>query len=241
MIDLLNLSKDLSADVLDVFFPPFCLVCDDPGSKYGLCSCCYDKILFIKSNRCEKCGLMLGPHSGARRRCPKCETVHFFFTHTYALTAYKSPVRELIHALKYQKDFSVIRVLKMIIEEGLRNLSVPDIYTRVVPVPLYLNDEIKRGFNQAGILARSIARRLKAPYSRMVKKRKPTPKQVRLQRAERRKNLQDAFSCTRETVKHETVLLVDDVFTTGSTLSACAEVLKKTGGAKQVDTLVIAR
>ncbi len=183
----------------------------------------------------------LVPFAGQPSRCNTCRTTHFFFRHTYAACTYKAPLNELIQALKYRRDFAVVPLLGRILAQGMETHAVPREYAGVVPVPLHFTDELRRGFNQSDLLSQYAAKRLNTRVRRILAKQRSTPKQVRLHRAERKKNLAGAFICRQGCVTGDTLLLVDDVFTTGATLSECAKVLKKQGGAKNVDVLVLAR
>jgi ComF family protein len=119
-------------------------------------------------------------------------------------------------------------------------LPAPDL---IVPVPLHPKRLRERGFNQSGVLAGELARKIKVPVSFDVIRRKhQTLPQTRLKRAERLKNVKGAFEiCDVDTVRGRRVLLVDDVYTTGTTLSECARILKSKGGASEVHALTVTR
>ena len=111
----------------------------------------------------------------------------------------------------------------------------------LVPVPLHRKRLRERGFNQALLLAKELSRRTEIPYQgRMLQKRKATPPQVQLNGGEREKGIKGAFHITdREGVEGKTILLIDDVYTTGATVNECSKVLIR-GGAKRVDVLTLA-
>jgi len=237
----LKIAEDMYHDCLDLFYPVSCACC---GRQFhtldGVCVSCWEDIPHIHGDRCTKCGKQLEPYSGENTRCNVCRTVHYYFRNTYALCRYESPVREMLHSLKYGRDFSVVPAFRRIIKNGMC-LSRAGEYDCTVPVPLFFIDRLCRGFNQSAVFARYAAKLLGIACVHVLKKKRATHTQVSLSRAERRKNLENAFSCRRHVLKGKTVLLVDDVFTTGSTLSECAKMLRKKGGAVAVDTLVIAR
>ena len=119
-------------------------------------------------------------------------------------------------------------------------LDAPDL---IVPVPLHPKRLSQRGFNQAGLLALELGRKIKAPVSTdaLVRKNQTLP-QTRLKRGERLKNVKGAFEIPDDSkVRGRRILLIDDVFTTGTTLSECAKVLKRKGGASEVYALTVTR
>lgn len=151
-------------------------------------------------------------------------------------------VRDRIHQLKFgaQIEWAPPLVELLEIAHSGWELPHPDL---IVPVPLHPKRLKERGFNQSGLLAGELAHRLKAPVSFDALKRKSqTQPQTRLNREERLKNVKGAFEVTDAgKVRGRRVLLVDDVFTTGTTLSECARTLKRKGGATEVVALTVTR
>ena len=199
---------------------------------------------------CALCGRVLdAPLDGAV--CAACwETViprvSCFTLHTIAvaqaLGPYDGPLRELLHALKYGRRRSVApRLSAMMAAEGRQVLSGADL---VVPVPLHWRRRRERGFNQS----EELARHLGVPAGQLLRRIKATRPQVDLPAAERRDNVRDAFATGRSLIGRPedrplegyTIVLVDDVATTGATLDACARVLRAAGAA-EVRALTAAR
>ncbi len=232
--------KTIAQGFSDLVFPESCISCSSTGEG-RLCRSCEQDILFTGENRCLKCGTALGAFSGLRKNCPECRSQSYPFRNVYAFCRYREPVKDLIHSLKYGKDFSALPVICRIIRQGIELQKVNDTYDCTVPVPLFKGDEMRRGFNQAAEIAAIASEELKTITVPLLKKRRKTPKQVSLHKSERRRNLEDVFCCSDGVCTQKTVLLVDDVFTTGSTLAECARVLRKQGSAKTVDVLVLAR
>lgn len=230
----------ISGDLLDLFYPDACSVCGTTLKGEGVCGVCFGSIPFISPDRCIKCGKQLEPWSGECSRCNECRTVHYYFRKTYALCRYGEPVRKMIRGFKYGKDFSLVPAFRRIIRGGIPFHGITG-YECVVPVPLHVTDRVRRGFNQSALFAEYASAIMDTPFLRVLRKKHRTHTQVSLSRAQRKKNLKGAFTCSKNSLSGKTVLLVDDVFTTGSTLSECAETLRKQGGASRVDTLVIAR
>lgn len=143
--------------------------------------------------------------------------------------AYRSPIRELLHAFKYGGRLSVGRALGDWMAGLLPRLPVGPV-DAVVPVPLHPARLRERGFNQAAVLAEAVARTARAPVLDILERRRRTAAQWRLGRRRRADNLQDAFQASeRRDLRGLSLLLIDDVCTTGRTLSECARALEGRG------------
>lgn len=141
----------------------------------------------------------------------------------------KGPLKEMIHHLKYTGYKSFAEDLGHLIFLRL-NKKIPPGKILVVPVPLHPKKESERGFNQAELIAEYFSKKLKLSGACVLVRTKETETQVKLDRNERLKNLKGAFACRdKKTVKGKTILLVDDVTTTGATLNECAKVLLESG------------
>jgi ComF family protein len=215
-----------------LFYPATCVVCSGnvERSEY-LCASCRGRAPRIVPPFCAKCS---EPFPGAITQtfsCANCEhrVLHF----NCAVAAYRSRglVRKLVHEFKYAKQ----RHLRYPVAEWLREtLSDPRLHGRhfdlIVPVPLHPARERERGFNQAALLAELLAQSVAAPVRPVLERIRYTTTQTAHDRAERMENLRDAFRLRKNRdVRDLRVLLIDDVLTTGSTLSECARVLKAAG------------
>jgi ComF family protein len=160
------------------------------------------------------------------------------FDAAYASGAYEGTLRELIHLFKYQR----IRTLaKPLAERLLSAYPREQRFDVIVPMPLHWFRRWQRGFNQSDLLARLVSRRCGIPIVQAVRRTRATPPQAGLTSARRRTNVRGAFSPARAaSVQGLRVLLVDDVMTTGATVSACARALKA-AGASYVAVLALAR
>jgi competence protein ComFC len=215
-----------------LFYPATCVVCSADVERHEyLCEGCRGRAPRITPPFCAKCS---EPFSGAITQpfgCANCEhrTLHF----DSAISAYRSRglVRQLVHALKYGHQ----RHLRHPLAEWLgETLNDPRLHGRrfdlIVPVPLHPARERERGFNQATLLAELLAHRVAVPLRLALERIRYTKTQTAYDRAERMENLHDAFRLRKNlNVRQLHVLLIDDVLTTGSTLSECARVLKKAG------------
>lgn len=149
---------------------------------------------------------------------------------------------EAIHALKYQRKIPAGVVLGKILSAHVANLLPFGDYDRIIPVPLHKKRLRKRGFNQSLILARAMARDFSLPLDfQSLKRRVHTDPQIGLGRKQRETNVREAFECVRrDQIANSRILLIDDVYTTGSTVRECSRVLLE-GGAKSVAVATVAR
>jgi len=153
-------------------------------------------------------------------------------------TETQSPLAVALHRYKYARDVTFGRWLGELLADRCPLTIDHDV---IIPVPLHVERLRWRGFNQALLLARPLARRYRIPVDPFLLRRvRPTPPQVGLSEAERRRNLVGAFAVRdAAALRGRQILLVDDVYTTGATVDACARALRR-GGAKRVDVLVLA-
>jgi ComF family protein len=196
-----------------------------------LCADCQSRAPRINAPFCAKCS---EPFFGAITQtfsCANCEhrTLHF----DAAVAAYRSRglVRQLVHDFKYGRQRHLRHPLAEWLGETMLDARLRDRrFDLIVPVPLHAARERERGFNQATLLAELLAARLRLPLRPVLERIRYTTTQTAYDRAERMENLQDAFRLRKNRdVRQLRVLLIDDVLTTGSTLSECARVLKAAG------------
>jgi competence protein ComFC len=215
-----------------LFYPPLCVVClsDVDGNEY-LCASCRARAPRITPPFCAKCS---EPFSGAITQtfsCANCE--HRLLHFDSAVAAYRSRglVRKLVHEFKYGRQRHLRHPLSEWLGETLDDPRLRDRrFDLIVPVPLHPARERERGFNQAALLAELLARRVAVPLRAVLERVRYTTTQTAYDRAERMENLHDAFRLRKNmNVRELHVLLIDDVLTTGSTLSECARVLKDAG------------
>lgn len=231
--------------ILHLLFPRECVgcSCDLAWNAEGfLCPACKRELKVPGPLICQRCGTVLkagGAHCyacrGSRGKRYKCKIIR-------SAWQFNAPSRALIHALKYGGlDYLAPLMAEDMVHRfsQLKELAGADL---IVPVPLHRLKLRQRGYNQSELLARCFARKTGLPFleNGLVRVRN-TPSQTALNRAGRLENMTGAFSCVRpEAVKGRTVLLIDDVATTGATLEGCAQALKQ-GGAKQVLAYTYAR
>jgi ComF family protein len=189
---------------------------------------------------CASCGTPFqnGFPLDTEGRCAICRSGLRGFDTAYCYGFYEGVLRKLIHQFKY----SGIRPLAHPLGEMLSSaLPREERFDAVVPVPLHWRRQWGRAFNQSELLAEELSRRTGLPMMRALRRVRSTATQAGLTNAARRRNVTGAFACMRAaTVKGKSILLIDDVMTTGSTAAACAVVLKR-AGVKKVALLTLAR
>lgn len=211
-------------------------------SRLPVCDQCLSAIRPIGDGLCSICGeRLLGPYAlsgGSDVLCGLCRRLEPPYVKAAAYGSYESGLRELIHLLKYDGVRPAANVLGRMLAEAVATLQPLLLENRlvVVPVPLHPRKRRQRGFNQAEVIARA-ALKLEAlrrfEIDAVLDRTRETQSQIGLSRHQRRENLRGAFVVTApEAIRDREVLLVDDVFTTGTTVSECARVLRRAGAAK---------
>jgi ComF family protein len=218
-----------------VFFPPQCVHCRglvEGGGFRHLCGRCAQRLDFVRAPHCPICGY---PFFGAveeGRSCPHCVALAPAFRAGCTAVLLRGPARSLIMEFKYHQGRHVLADLEEIFRRSAPILA----HVRgavLVPVPLHPRKERERGYNQSALLAGALARaagggtRVEAVLRRSV----DTPTQTAFDRRARQANLKNAFALRRRPGLNPSLryILVDDVFTTGSTLNGCARVLRRAG------------
>jgi ComF family protein len=234
------------------FFPSDCRICGAPLvniSRLPVCQPCLSDMRPIAGGVCSICGeRALSPYavSGAgETRCGLCRRLEPPFAKAVAYGSYEAGLRELIHLLKYEQVRPAAAVLGRMLAEAVSRLE--SCWTEgpvvVVPVPLHVRKLRQRGFNQSELIARAAIERDAIKLGtgsgrpvlqpRVLERRRETQSQTGLTRHQRRENIRGAFAVARpEAIASREVLLVDDVFTTGTTVSECARILRRAGASK---------
>ncbi|CAM2914298.1 double zinc ribbon domain-containing protein [Rariglobus hedericola] len=231
----MNAAREILRGMTDMVFPPVCLGCGglvEGGRLRHICVKCEPMIYLVEPPSCSTCGSPFFGEVEGERMCPHCEGLHPQYGEGRTVTLFKGPARALIHELKYHKGHHVLAD----VEEVVRGSAHVMEFVRgsiLVPVPLHPRKERERGYNQTALLAGALARaaggttRIEALLDRVV----DTPSQTTFDRKARRANLKNAFALAKGATINPAspYILVDDVFTTGSTLNSCAGVLRRAG------------
>jgi len=216
----------------EALLPASCLLCGGDGARPVLCPGCQGDLPLLPSAHCPRCAepTPYGEH------CGRCLHAPLHFDRAFALFLYDFPLDRLIHALKYGHRLGVAAWFGA----GLAEAIAPAAGFLVVPMPLHPQRLKERGFNQAGEIARPLARRLGLSCaSEALLRTRDTAAQASLPLAKRTGNVRGAFEC-RQDFSGRSILLVDDVMTTGATLDEAARSLKL-HGATTVWAAVVAR
>ena len=233
-------TKRISQVVLDIILPPKCMSCSCVVNQHGnLCPECWDNLSYIGKHKCHICGLPFEFDMGEKAICPACTNDKPEFKKAVAVCKYEGAGRKIAIKLKFGDSTNLAPYMaKMMSTAGRDLISECEI---IAPVPLHYRRKLKRKYNQASMLALNIAKITGKAYApKLLKRVKATKQQTKLSKKARKENVQDAFAAANMDIKGKKVLLVDDVMTTGATMSECAKALK-TAGAKKVCCVVFAR
>lgn len=217
--------RRLGRAALDLVFPPRCAVCAREGAF--LCDGCVAALAPAEPPRCPRCW-QPGPDASP---CLDCRLQPPAFDGLRAAFVYQGPARELIHALKYRGITALAGPMAALLAERMRQHRLEA--DLLVPVPLSARRRRARGYNQAEALARALAKEGGWPFlaTAVIRVRHGPPQTRSADAEERRRNVTGAFLCREPAVAGKRVLLLDDVTTTGATLSSCAASLKDAGAA----------
>ena len=210
------------------------------------CDSCLRGIPALSGALCRRCGAQFPSPRDPGHLCSHCMDRALYFRRARACATYfateekAGPLEKVLHRYKYGRDLSLAIVLGKVLAD--RCPFPADGYDLIVPVPLHLERLRWRGFNQAQLLAAELARRCRLRLNPFALERvRPTVPQVGLDAAARRRNVVGAFRVGDRTgIARRRVLLVDDVYTSGSTTNECSRALRR-AGAEVVDVLVLAR
>ena len=234
--------SSIAAATLDLVIPPLCLACRKPlASHDALCATCWRQIRFISAPHCDRLGIPLSFDTGSITVSSKALANPPDYDRARAVAEFGPLMRTLVHAFKYQDRHDARRLFgRWLASAGSELLTDADI---LVPVPLHRWRLLRRKFNQSGLLALELSRLVNIPTNPFVLVRtRATSQQVGLTETARRRNVSGAFEVpdhARRKVAGRRIVLIDDVITTGNTVSACARALQRAGAAR-VDVLALA-
>ena len=220
----------ISNRIKTLFYPPICPLCEEvlSGGKTRICDRCRSKITYLTEPTCLRCGKEID--DAEREYCEDCKTKPKSYVKGFPAMRYREPVKRGIVNFKYhnKKTYAESFAYEIIKTHGrdIKKIS-PEV---LIPVPVHKNKLEQRGYNQAEALAGSLGRYLDIPVDASILKRTvTTTPQKPLDKEERQKNLERAFISDQKQVQYKKVMLVDDIYTTGSTIEACTKVLKACG------------
>ncbi len=220
--------------VLDFIYPPRCGGCGKPGTRW--CAECRSTLRPVPHQRaCPTCDLPLEPG----QPCPDCSRHGPEFDMLRSVYIYEGVLRKAIHRLKFQNDLGLAETFSADLVDEFQFLGWP--IDLITAVPLSKRRKKERGYNQSGLLARNLAWAVKIPYRpALVTRNRETVSQVGLEAPQRLDNVSGAFTAQKENCSGQNILVIDDIATTGATLSACALALREAGACK-IFALTLAR
>ncbi len=229
--------------LLDLLLPPRCLRCGEVVVETGvICGVCWPEMHFISRPSCAACGIPFETDPGPGALCGACTADRPPYDRARAVFVYDDASRQLVFNLKYRDGTDIAPALGgWLARAGAEQLAAADL---VVPVPLHWTRLFMRRFNQSALLAQALSQRGEVAFvPDLLIRTRATPSQTGLGFLGRNRNVRGAFRVKakrRDILKGRRVLLIDDVFTTGSTVNACVRALLKSGAAA-VDVLTLAR
>lgn len=230
--------------IINLLYPAICHSCGKKTIEWNknLCSECIKKIEQRLPPFCIKCGKQLVGEPDMIDSCSDCKKDTLYFDRAWSVCHYDGIIKELVHNFKYKKTIGLAKEFSDIILNFMGKYNIAKDAELVASIPMHPKRLFEREINQSDILAKNIAKRLRLAYTQgLLKKTKYTPLQSKLKRNERIKNLWGSFRIKNGSlVKNKNILLIDDIFTTGSTVNECAKILKK-AGARYIEVVTLAR
>lgn len=241
--------KKVVSSLSAVFFPSDCRLCDTPlvsVSRLPVCPECLASLAPIRIAQCVLCGERLAPAQLliGNGQCQACCEYPPNFDRAVSYGEYQQGLRDLIHLLKYDGVLPAAKPLGKLLAASVEQLRLCQVDALIVPVPLHSSKRRERRFNQSELIARAALKHLPPRFElarNVIERQRPTRSQVGLDREARIQNMHGAFRVTApQRIKGRTVIVLDDVMTTGTTVSECARVLKR-AGAEKVFAATVAR
>lgn len=233
----------ISDRVLDLVYPSLCVYCGKSllwQDNNILCSDCSGLLNRIDKTSCWFCSTPLGKYSQRQKECSECRGNKLRFTRVVAACSYNDVARELIHAYKFGNMKYVYRLIADYMYDKFIQEYSETHFNYILPVPLHRKKLCERGYNQSALIASVLAEKTGLTFSEdILLRQRYTLSQSMLSSEDRKKNLTGAFDVSKP-LNNASILLVDDVFTTGSTISECADTLRSYG-AGRVYAIVFAR
>lgn len=217
-------------DILGIFFPARCPMCGKP-TGYGkdlIHKECREKLPYITGAKCLKCGK--GVENSEIEYCYDCTRTKHVYDKGRGLYNHNGQTKKSLYDFKYKNKREYARAYG---EELANNMKYEILSWNadvIMPVPLHKSKLRQRGYNQAELIAKELSRRVDIPMdNKLLKRSRRTKAQKELNDSDRKKNVKNAFIVDGNIVKYKKVILVDDIYTTGSTIDSCARALKEKG------------
>lgn len=226
--------KGVIESVVNIIYPLICLGCKRPNynkeNNIYLCNHCYLGIKRHNPPFCLKCGRALsGIETIPGGVCYSCINRQYYFNQAWSVCSYEGLIKELIHNFKYNQKIQYKVIFEKLFDEFLKTFKVLETIDLIIPIPLHPVRLREREYNQSQILASIIGKIIQKPtISEILERIRNTKPQIHLDEQTRIKNMQGCFRVKNATpLKSNHILLIDDVLTTGATLSEAAKVIKE--------------
>lgn len=215
----------LSQSLKNIFYPPLCFSCEAKTSGSYLCGQCKENIEFFWPPLCRICGIPFCADNTTV--CPACREKEMFYNRLISIAAYQGPVKTLVLHFKYQRcDYLADFLADLMAGHMFDAKLLPYAYDLMTCVPMHPTRLKERGYNQAHLLGKNLAAKFNLEFAPdLIRVTKNRPAQVTLSQAQRRQNIQDAFASDYD-LAGKNIVMIDDIFTTGATINACAYALK---------------
>lgn len=232
--------KGIIDSSIDLLYPKHCVSCDKVLLKIekemGFCKACAKKIQLVGPNYCMTCGV---PVNENEQYCSTCQNTKHYYDQTRAIFRYTGDMKDAMYRFKYANRRCYGKTFVWHAMKIYGNWIKEMDFDVIIPVPMYEKKKRKRGYNQAEVFAKRLSQATGIPVENGIVRRKlDTVAMKQLNKLKRKKNLLNAFIMVKNDVQFRKVLIVDDIYTTGSTLDEVARVLKD-GGVKEVYGLCI--
>ena len=230
----MNIIQKIKTAIINAFYPKHikCICCKDEiaiKNVYDMCENCYKNLPIIQNNFCIRCGLQFEKDGSGT--CLNCKSNNFAFEQARSATNFDGNIIKTIHKLKYARYKFLAKPLAYLTYDKLLTLDWK--IDLIAYVPLHPKREKERGYNQSRELANHISSLTSIPVFHDIERTRNTPTQTKLSRQERQQNVKNCFKITNKSlIKNLNILIIDDVYTTGSTTNEISKELLKSGANK---------
>lgn len=228
---------------LDILYPYRCPACKKIVNSSGFCELCWKSLIFIEEPCCFVCGKPIDTTVSKGLICAECLKVRYYFDRSFSVFVYNDTIAKSIFEFKFYQKLFLGKFFTNFLYNKIKNFDEKIDF--IIGVPMHYKKLIQRGYNQSVILAVELSKKLNIPHiNNLIIKIKDTKAQVKLNSKTRKVNLRHAFKLNnkyKSLIKNKNILIVDDVFTTGSTINECSKILKNDACVNRVFAITIAK
>lgn len=233
--------------IINLVYPLTCGGCEcyvSPFSDNFLCEPCQTRIKHIQPPFCPTCAKPLPSGDNqtlpALAPCRECRQDRHYYEQVWSACVYEGVIRQCLKEIKYRSNPRLLPHLsEIMINFAIAHIPIRD-FQVVTSVPIHVRKQFSRGFNQSQILGKKLAAFFHLPWQPLLARQRLTLPQNQLSRRQREQNVKNVFAAKSKNMRGKKILLIDDIFTTGSTVNECSRVLKQAGAA-QVSVFTLSR